>query len=345
MVFDAPAFDDHEQVTYVTDEETGLRAIISVHDTTLGPALGGTRLREYDSPDAALHDVLRLSSAMTAKAAAADLDLGGGKAVILGSPAAKTPELLRAYGRAVDDLGGKYITAVDVNTAVADMDLVAEETEYVAGTSDGLGDPSPVTAHGAMHAMRACVEFLTGRDSLAETHVAIQGLGKVGRDLAAELAARDATLTVTDTSGEAMDAFCSEYDARAVEPREIYGVDCDIFAPCAIGGVINDDTIGQLQCNIVAGVANNVLADETRHAHALDERGIIYAPDYIVNAGGLITVAKEPLGGTRAEAFEEAARIYDRLLTMLEESDETGETVLAVSRRYVEQRLADGSGI
>jgi len=339
MVFDAADFRDHEQVTYVSDEQTGLQAIIAVHDTTLGPSLGGTRMRGYETEDAALTDVLRLSYAMTYKAAAADLDLGGGKAVIVGEPEHKDEALLRAYGRAVDRLQGRYITSVDINTGVDDMDVISEVTEHVVGTSDGLGDPSPITAHGVRHAMQACVEHVYGRETLADTHVAIQGIGKVGSDLAAGLAERGAEVTVADPNEGRVEEFVEEHGVESVPPSAIYDVSCDIFAPCAVGGVINDDTIPRLDCDVVAGAANNMLAEEQRHARALNERGMLYAPDYVANAGGLITVAKEHTGGTREEAFEDAEAIGDRLLGMMEDADDEGTTVLEAAQRYVENRL------
>ncbi len=345
MVWGMADFSDHEQVTYVTDEQRGLRAIISVHDTSLGPALGGTRMYGYETTEAALKDGLRLSRAMTYKAAAADLDLGGGKAVILGDPSElKDKALLRAYGRAVDDLGGKYITSVDVGTGVGDMDILATETGHVVGTSDGLGDPSPITAHGVFHSIRACLEHHTGRDSVAEASVVVQGLGKVGGTLAGMLAERGASVTVSDTSEAELDRFTSEYDAATVSPEGVYDVSCDVFAPCAVGGVINDETISRLDCDAVIGAANNIL-ERRHHARKLHDQGILYAPDYVVNAGGLITVAKEHFGGTRPEAFEEAEAIGDRLLTMIEDTDESGETVLEAADRYAENRIESASQV
>jgi len=343
MVWDAASFQNHDQVTYVTDEETGLRAIIAVHDTTLGPALGGSRMYDYADEDAALRDALRLSRAMSYKAAAADLDLGGGKAVIYGDPdELKDERLLRAYARGVDDLGGKYLTSVDVGTGVEDMDVIKQETEHVVGTSDGLGDPSPITAHGVFHGLRASAEYVYGRDSLSDRHVAVQGIGKVGGRLAELLAEEGATVTVTDTSDEAVEAFADEYEnAHGVAPDEIYDVSCDIFAPCAIGGVINDETVPRLDCGVVAGAANNIL-DERRHAGALQDRNILYLPDYVINAGGLITVAKEHTGGTREQAYEEAEAIGDRLLTMLDRAEGQEMTVLDAADEYAEDRIESG---
>ena len=342
-MFEHPAFDSHEQVVHASDEETGLTAIIAVHDTTLGPGLGGTRMRAYDSEEAALNDVLRLSSAMTAKAAAADLELGGGKAVIIGEPEKKDEALLRAYGRAVDRLAGRYITSVDVNTDVSDMDIIADETPYVTGRSDGLGDPSPITAQGVMYGIRACIEQVSGRQSLADVHVAIQGLGKVGTNLAEELLDRGATVSVTDIHDDHLEPFEEVSDARIVEPDSIYDVDCDVFAPCAFGGAVNDETIPRLNCDIVAGAANNILASESRHSQVLHDNDMLYVPDYVLNAGGLITVATEYFGGTREEAFAEAQQIESRVHRLIEQAKEQDITVLESAQRYVENRLATTS--
>ncbi|WP_440765239.1 Leu/Phe/Val dehydrogenase [Natronorubrum sp. DTA7] len=342
MVFDSSAHSDHEQVSYFTDPETGLQAIVAIHDTTLGPSLGGTRLLDYASEDAALEDVLRLSHAMTYKAAAADLPLGGGKAVILGNPDEIEREaLFEAYGRAVDCLGGRYITSVDVNSGVEDMDVIARETDHVVGTSGGLGDPSPITAHGVFHGVRACAESVYGTRSMDGRDVVIQGLGKVGRSLAEELLADGASVTVSDVDDDAIDAFAEEYDVETVDPEAVYSQSCDVFAPCAVGGVVNDETIPQLDCDIVAGGANNILA-ERRHAAVLREQDILYAPDYVINGAGLITVAKEYLGGTREEAYEEAAALGDRLLEMIELADDRDTTVLDAADAYAENRIEGG---
>ncbi|NKE37054.1 Glu/Leu/Phe/Val dehydrogenase [Natronococcus sp. JC468] len=346
MVFDAIGDAGHEQVSYFTDPETGLRAIVAIHDTTLGPSLGGTRILDYESEDAALEDVLRLSEAMTYKAAAADLPLGGGKAVILGDPdEVRTEATLEAYGRAVDRLGGRYITSVDINSSAAEMDVVARETDHVVGASDGLENPSGVTAHGVFCGIRACVDHVYGDDDLEGLEVVVQGLGKVGRSLAEELLETGAAVTVSDVDREALEAFAAEHGAEAVEPDAVYERSCDVFAPCAIGGILDDETIPQLECDIVAGAANNVLA-ERRHAEALRERGILYAPDYVINAGGLITVAKDHFGGTYEEAYAEAEAIEGRLRGMIERADEEGTTVLEAAEAYAEERIAgadDGS--
>ncbi|WP_254864073.1 Leu/Phe/Val dehydrogenase [Halovivax gelatinilyticus] len=339
MVFDALSDGGHEQVSHFSDPETGLQAIIAIHDTSLGPGLGGTRILDYDTDADALEDALRLSGAMTMKAAAADLDLGGAKAVILGDHAEiKTDELLRAYGRAVDCLGGRYITSVDVNTGVPDMEIIAEETEYVVGREDGLGDPSPITATGVLYGLLAAVEFQYGTDDVGDVRVVVQGLGKVGSALASDLIDRGASVTVSDVNQENIDRFLADHDAAVVEPEAVYDEPCDVFAPCAIGGVINDETIPRLECDIVAGAANNILA-ERRHAEALADRDILYAPDYVINAGGLITVAEEYVGGDRESAFEKATAIGDRLTRMMERAEETDSTVLAAADEYARERI------
>ena len=341
MVFESIGESGHEQVSYFTDPETGLRAIVAIHDTRLGPGLGGTRILDYETETDALEDVLRLSEAMTYKAAAADLKLGGGKAVILGDPdEVKSEAALEAYGRAVDCLAGRYVTSVDVNSGVADMDVVARETDHVVGTSDGLGDPSPITASGVFHGIRACAEAVYGSDSLADREVTIQGLGKVGRELAERLLEAGASVTVSDVDAGAVEAFAAAHDVETVAPEAVYDHPCDVFAPCAIGGVVNDDTVPRLDCDIVAGAANNVLA-ERRHAAALRDRGILYAPDYVINAGGLITVAEEYRGGTLEAAAERAAGIGDRLLELIERADAADATVLEAAEAYAEERLAD----
>ncbi|WP_323192009.1 Glu/Leu/Phe/Val dehydrogenase dimerization domain-containing protein [Halostella sp. PRR32] len=339
MVFDSIGDAGHEQVSYFSDPETGLQCIIAVHDTTLGPGLGGTRILDYDTEEDALTDVLRLSEAMTYKAAAADLPLGGAKAVVIGDPdEIKTEDLLEAYGRAVDCMGGRYLTSVDVNTTVEDMDVVARTTNHVVGASDGLGTASPITAHGVFHGIRACAEHVYGTETTADLDVVVQGLGKVGRSLAEALLEDGASVTVSDIDSENVEAFADSHDVETVASDAVYEQSCDIFAPCAIGGVVNDETIPQLDCDIVAGAANNVLA-ERRHASDLRDLDILYAPDYVINAGGLITVAKDHFGGTREEAYEEAAAIGDRLSEMIERAEARETTVLDAAEEYAEERI------
>jgi leucine dehydrogenase len=340
MVLDQMADRGHESVTFSSDPETGLRAIVAIHDTTLGPALGGTRMLPYDTEGEALRDVLRLSEAMTYKAAAADLDLGGGKAVLIGDPGEKTEEMMAAYGRAVDGLGGRYITSVDVNTAVADMDVIADWTDYVVGVSDGLGDPSPVTAYGVFRGIEETAAYELGA-AVSDLSVTIQGVGKVGTGVAERLLERGAVVTVSDVDEGAVQAFAAEHDVDVVPPEEVYAEPCDVFAPCAVGGVVNDETVPQLECDVLAGGANNVL-DRPEHAAALRERGIRYAPDYVINAGGLITVYNEYQGGTLDDAYEEANAIGDRLVELYERADERDITTLAAAQEYAMKRLGSG---
>ena len=338
MVHSEMAGRGHEQVTHFVDEDTGLRAIVAIHDTTLGPALGGTRMMSYETEASALYDVLRLSEAMTYKAAATGLNLGGGKAVIVGDPEKKTSAMMRTYGRMIDRLGGHYITSVDVNTSVDDMDIVKTETDYVVGVSDGLGDPSPVTARGVFGGLRACAETVYGTDDFSNRTVLVQGVGKVGRRLTQHLREQGATVKVSDANANVAEAVADEFDAEVVAPDAVYSEPCDIFAPCAIGGVINDETVPQLTCDIVAGGANNILG-ERRHAQALRKRGILYAPDYVINAGGLITVAMERLGEPMDEAMARAEQIYPRMLEMIELAKNEDVTVLEAADRYAWRRV------
>lgn len=310
--------DGHEQVIYGADAESGLRCIIAISSTALGPALGGTRFYPYASEGEALTDVLRLSRAMTFKAAVAGLDVGGGKAVIIGNPRThKTEGLLRAYGRMVESLNGRYVTACDVGTTPADMALVGRETRWATGASPlagGSGDSGILTAHGAYVGLRACVERVWGTGALAARHVAIQGVGKVGRRLAGLLAADGVKLSVSDTDDEAA-AWCAErYGAQVVPLDEIAAIDADVFSPNALGAAIDDASLPRLQCRVVAGAANNQLA-EARHGVALADAGILYAPDFVINAGGLIQVADElhPRGYSEARARARVEGIADRL--------------------------------
>ncbi len=311
---------DYEQLVFCHDEASGLKAIICIHDTTLGPALGGTRMWNYQSEEEAIRDVLRLARGMTYKNAAAGLNIGGGKTVILGdSRTEKSEELFRALGRFVQGLGGRYITAEDVGTNVQDMDWVRLETQFVTGVSSSYGssgDPSPMTARGVWRGMKAAAKEVYGTANLSGKTVAVQGLGHVGRYLVQLLAKEGARLIVTDVNLEAVHQVVSETGATAVEPEEIYGVECDIYAPCALGAVINDLTIPQLKCRIVAGAANNVLAEE-RHGDQLHELGILYAPDYVINAGGVINVADELEGYNYERALKKVEGIYDNLTKVI----------------------------
>ncbi|HET9334364.1 MAG TPA: Glu/Leu/Phe/Val dehydrogenase dimerization domain-containing protein [Gemmatimonadota bacterium] len=341
-VFDQIHEAHHEQVVFCHDAETGLDSIIAIHDTTLGPALGGTRMWPYRSTHEALRDVLRLSEGMTYKAAVAGLELGGGKAVIIGdSKRDKTPELLRAHGRFVETLGGRYITAEDVGIGVEDMEYVYEETKHVTGirsSPHGSGDPSPVTAYGVYNGIKAsCVKKL-GSDDLSDVSVAVQGAGHVGYYLCENLAGDGARISICDIDEERVHKVVSDFGAAPVEPDEIYDVECDVFAPCALGAVINDGTLRRLRCQIVAGGANNQL-EEDRHGDALDAKGILYAPDYVINAGGLINVYGEIVGYGIETAKEKARGIYETLLSIYDIAAEEGIPTYRAADRLARDRI------
>lgn len=317
---------DHEQVVFCRDKKTGLKAIIAVHNTVLGPSLGGCRMWNYTSEAEALKDVLRLSRGMTYKSAVAGLDLGGGKAVIIGDPKKdKTDDLMRAFGRFVDSLGGKYITAEDVGMQTRDMSTILETTKYVTGIAEELGgggNPSPVTGLGVYKGIKASAKFKWGDDSLKGRTVAVQGIGNVGETVVKHLTEEGAIVYINDISPERMKQVCEQYGATIVSNEELYSLNVDIYAPCALGATLNDITIPQLNCSIVAGAANNQLADENRHGKMLMERGIIYAPDFVINAGGIINVYDELIGYNRERAMERTENIYNSVLRVLEISME-----------------------
>lgn len=337
--------DGHEQVVFGNDPDTGLRAIIAIHSTTLGPSLGGTRFYPYADEGAALTDVLRLARAMAYKAAAAGLDLGGGKAVIIGDPATDKHEaLLRAYGRLVDSLGGRYITACDVGTYPADMAIVARETRWATGAEPvegGSGDSGVLTAHGTNVGLAACIDELWGTPSLRGRHVAIQGVGKVGRRVAAAVHDAGGRVTVADVDDDATTLCAERYGAEVVSVDKIHAVDADVFSPNALGGVLNDETIPELGCRVVAGAANNQLS-EPRHAEALADAGILYAPDYVVNAGGVIQVADELHAGGYSEprARARTEQIGPRLRRIFAIAREQGITTAAAADHFAEERMA-----
>jgi leucine dehydrogenase len=339
---------EYEQVVYNHDPATGLRAIIAIHSTALGPALGGTRFYPYASEEDALRDVLRLARGMSYKAAAAGLDLGGGKAVIIGDPKRiKTEALLRAYGRFVDSLGGRYITAEDVGTFTADMDVVARETRWVTGRSEvygGGGDPSINTAYGVFCGMRAVAEALWKDHDLAGRHVAVQGVGKVGYHLCRHLHDAGARITVADVDLDHVARAVNEFGADTADPGKIHAVECDIFAPCALGAVINDDTIPELKCQAVAGSANNVLA-RPEHGFALRELGILYAPDYVINAGGLINVADELQGYSAERARARVEGIFGTLREVFHRAKEEGIPTSQAADKLAERRMREISRV
>lgn len=341
-VFSLSDFADHEQVVFVSDDKSGLKAIIAVHNSNLGPALGGCRMWPYASEEEAVRDVLRLSRGMTYKSAMANLKLGGGKSVIIGNPRThKTPELLAAFARALEQLNGRYIAAEDSGTSVADMKYMTQFTQHVAGIHDKpsdagtrSGDPSPATAYGTFIGIRAAVKERLGRDSLDGLRVAVQGVGNVGFDLARQLKEAGAQLWVTDIHREPLVQAGKELGATVVAPDEIFGLDVDVFAPCALGAILNDSTIPQLKASIVAGAANNQLA-EARHGVELMKRGILYAPDYVINAGGIIDVYHERIGFDRAALLKHIEGIHDNLMEVFErarkEERPTGEVADAIA--------------
>lgn len=327
----------HERVSYVRDASAGLAAIVAIHDTRLGPAVGGTRLYDYETEAAALADALRLSRAMAYKCATAGIAYGGGKGVILASPTEKTDALLRAYARHVDALGGAFITGEDVNIDVADLQVMREETPYVGGSDEAGVD---VTAHGVQHGIRACLGAVHGDPAIGGRRVVVQGVGKVGSALVERLVEAGAAVAVADVDPTRIERL-EGLDVEVLDPEEVYTEPCDVFAPCAMGGVLNDETIPALACDVVCGSANNQLA-ERRHAEALADRGIRYAPDFVVNAGGLIAGTVEATGGTTDEAFAAAAEIEDRLAELLARADREDVTPLAAAERRAERVMASG---
>ena len=341
MIFELIGEQAHEQVSYMYDAESGYRGIIAIHNTTLGSALGGTRFWNYETEQEALIDVLRLSRGMTYKAAVAGLDLGGGKSVILGdNKTADREGIFRAHGRHVELMGGRYITAEDVGTSPQDMDYIRLETNHVVGLEDRFGDPSPVTAFGVYRGMKACVQFRFGSDSLADRTVAVQGLGHVGYYLCQALHEEGARLIVTDIDAEKVERVVREFGARAVDADDIYSVTADVFAPCALGAVINDDTLAVLKMEIVAGGANNQLAED-RHGDALEQRGVTYAPDYVVNGGGLISVHAELSGWSMEQAHQKAGEIYGTILGVLEIARDEGIPSYRAARRLALRRIEE----
>jgi leucine dehydrogenase len=341
VIFEAIGRYAHEQVSYMYDPDSGYRGIIAIHNTTLGPALGGTRFWNYESEEEALIDVLRLSRGMTYKAAVAGLDLGGGKSVILGdNKTADREGIFHAHGKHVELMRGRYITAEDVGTSTQDMDYVRQETNYVVGLEDRSGDPSPVTAFGVYRGMKACAQFKYEDESLAGKTVAVQGIGHVGYYLCKYLSEEGATIIVSDIDQEKVDRVVKEFGAKPIGEKEIYAADSDIFAPCALGAVINDDTIDALKVDIIAGGANNQLAED-RHGDALDARGIIYAPDYVVNGGGLINVNAELAGWTMEQAHDKAGEIRDTVLHVLEIARDEGIPSYKAARRLALRRIEE----
>ena len=344
-VFDKTAELGHEQVVFCQDEETGLKAIIGVHNTVLGPALGGTRMWNYASDDEALTDVLRLSRGMTYKAAISGLNLGGGKAVLIGDPTKlKNEAYMRRFGRFVDSLGGRYITAEDVNMSTGDMEYVHMETDHVTGIPEsmgGSGDPSPVTAYGVYMGMKATAKHVYGSENLSGKAVAVQGVGHVGMYLVDHLVKEGAKVFISDIDQTKLADVSKKSGAQVVDMDEIYDLDMDIYAPCALGATLNDDTIPRLKASIITGGANNQLKEETKHGYMLIDRGIAYAPDFLVNAGGLINVGAEYYGPyNREKAHRDAEKIYDTTLNILKMAADESITSQEAAIKIAEERIA-----
>jgi leucine dehydrogenase len=329
----------HEQVVFSHEPSCGYFGIVAIHDTTLGPALGGTRVWKYESTDAALRDVLRLSRGMTYKSAVAGLNLGGGKAVIIADPKrADRESLFRAHGRFVESLGGRYITAEDVGTSPTDMEFIKRETKHVAGLLNLSGDPSPVTGYGVYVGMKASAKAKWGKDSLAGKTIAVQGAGKVAYYLMSHLKQEGAKLIVSDIDDQKVSRIVDELGATAVAPDAIYDVQADIFAPCALGAIINDDTIGRLKVEVIAGGANNQLAEE-RHGIELEKKGMLYAPDYVINGGGVINVYGELQGWTMERAKRKAQEIYDTMTRVYSIASRDGIPSYQAADRLAEERI------
>ena len=341
-VFEHINGDGYEQIVFCSDDQSGLRAIVAIHSTALGPALGGTRFYPYDNEDDALIDVLRLAKGMTYKAAAAGLDLGGGKAVIIGDHRRiKSEELLRAYGRFIETLGGRYITAEDVGTMLEDMDIVRRESRWVTGCSKtygGSGDPSPVTAYGVLQGIKASALEVFGEANLKGRTVALQGVGKVGHALCGYLVQEGAEVTIGDIDVDNLARAVSDFGVQTVPLDKIHAVEADIFAPCALGGIVNDDTISDFRCKIIAGAANNQLATE-EHGDKLRDLGILYAPDFVINAGGLINVEDELRGYDRERAMKKVEGIYKAMQLIFALSHERNMSTARAAREYAEDRI------
>ena len=334
---------EHEQVVFCHDKDLGLKAIIAIHDTTLGPALGGTRIWRYSDEQDAINDVLRLSRGMTFKAAISGLNLGGGKAVIIDSPkAAKDEFFWRKYGRFVESLGGKYITAEDVGTSPEIMAYLAMETQYVTGKPEhlgGCGDPSPVTAYGTYLGMKAAAKKVWGSDSLKGKVVGIQGVGSVGSFLMDYLAKEEALMLVSDISKANIEAARARHGFKEVSPDEIYDVEMDVFAPCALGAILNEENINRLKCNVVAGAANNQLEDEVADGKRLADKGILYAPDFLINAGGLVNCYAEVHNYSRESTMKTAEQIYDRTIEVFDFANEQKMLPQQAAMKIAEERI------
>ncbi len=343
MIFETLDTYGHEQVVFCHNKDAGLKAIVAIHNTVLGPALGGLRMWPYKTEQDALKDVLRLSRGMTYKNAVAGLNIGGGKAVIIGDPSKdKSEALFRAFGKFVDSLGGRYITAEDVGIDVNDMEYVYRETEYVTGVHQvhgGSGDPSPFTAYGTLQGLMATLNKKYGDEEVGRHSYAVQGLGHVGMEFVKLLKERGAKIFVTDINKELIERAVDEYGAEAVAPDEIYDVPADVYSPCALGGTINEQTLPRLKAKIICGAANNQLANNAVGDEVM-KRGIVYAPDYAVNAGGVMNVSLEIDGYNRERAMRMMRTIYHNLARIYEISDRDGIPTYLAADRLAEERIA-----
>ncbi|MEM6687614.1 MAG: Glu/Leu/Phe/Val dehydrogenase [Bacteroidota bacterium] len=350
-VFGQLSFDNHEQVVFCNDKDTGLRAIIGIHNTVLGPALGGTRMWQYKNEWEALNDVLRLSRGMTFKSAITGLNLGGGKAVIIGNAKTqKTPELMRKFGEFVHSLSGRYITAEDVGMETSDMDIVRGVTPYVTGISEskgGAGNPSPITAYGVFMGMKAAAKYKFGSDILEDRTVYVQGIGHVGEALVEHLTNEGAKVVIVDINEERLQYVSNKYGAEIYRGADMYSEDMDIYAPCALGATINDDSIYKLKAHIIAGAANNQLKDEITHGAMLRDRGIAYAPDFLINAGGIINVYAELEGYGKTEIMRKTENIYNTTLEIFKHSEDhnltTHNSALSIAVDRIETRKKEAN--
>ncbi|MDT7832195.1 Glu/Leu/Phe/Val dehydrogenase [Flavobacteriaceae bacterium S356] len=342
-VFGQISFDGHEQIVFCNDEDTGLKAIIGIHNTVLGPALGGTRMWTYASEWDALNDVLRLSRGMTYKSAITGLNLGGGKAVIIGdAKTQKNDDLMRKFGQFVDSLGGKYITAEDVGMETRDMDIIREVTPHVTGISEskgGSGNPSPVTAYGVYMGMKAASKYKFGTEKLEGRKILVQGIGHVGETLVKHITDEGAQVIINDINEKRLEELSKKYNANVVLGNDIYGLDIDIYAPCALGATVNDDTIHQLKAKVIAGAANNQLADEVKHGRLLKEKGIAYAPDFLINAGGIINVYAELEGYNKEESLRKTENIFNTTLEIFQLSEKENITTHRAAFNIAQNRI------
>jgi len=344
-IFDQLEMLGHKKVVFCSDPDTGLKAIIAIHDTTLGPALGGTRMWAYKNEHDALQDVLRLSKAMTYKAAMSGLNLGGGKAIIIGdSRKDKTEALLRKFGRFIKNLNGEFITAEDLGTNPKDMEFIRMETQYVTGvpeTIGGSGDPTPIAAQGVFMGIKAAIKEVYGNDNIAGRTVIVQGIGHVGENLVRLLREENAKVYASDINEERLGQVAKKYGAEAISNNSIFDIDADIYAPCAMGGTINTQTIKKLKCAIIAGSANNQLEDEQLHGRMLLEKGILFAPDYVINAGGLINCYSELMGFSKKRTLQLTENIYDATRNVLKLSKAENISSIEAANKIAEKRIAD----